>query len=104
MPDAVGADLPVMQQAAQHVYDVNTNIQAQLTTLITRLGALEGSWRGDAATSFTVLKLRWDEDARKLNEALRTIGDALRQSHINYSTTETTSATGFTRIAARLNG
>ncbi len=104
MPDAVGADLPVMAQAAQHVYDVNTNIQSELTTLITRLGALEGAWRGAAATSFTTLKTRWDEDARKLNEALRAIGDALKQSHVNYTSAESVNTTGFSKITSLLNG
>ncbi|MCM3921858.1 WXG100 family type VII secretion target [Frankia sp. AiPs1] len=104
MPDAVGVDLNVMRQASQHVYDVNANIQNQLNLLIGRLEALQGNWHGDAATSFQVLKERWNGDARKLSEALQSIGDALKQSHANYQGTEEQNRSGFSRIGTALNG
>jgi WXG100 family type VII secretion target len=104
MSDSVGLDLGVMHQASRHVYDTNVHIQTQLTQLITKLEGLQGSWRGDAATSFHVLKDRWNTDAQKLNEALRNIADALDKSHTNYSGTEDVNQTGFSRIGTALNG
>ena len=55
-----------------------------------------------AATSFQVLKQRWHEDASKLNQALRGIGDGLTQNRSNYATTEETNQQGFSSISSRL--
>ena len=44
------AELSTMQTASQHVYDVNAQIQAQLSNLLARLDPLMGTWQGSAAT------------------------------------------------------
>src|SRR6476661_8064766 len=82
--------LPTMQQASQHVYDVNQQIQTQLSNLLNRLEPLTSSWQGEAATSFHQLKMRWNDNATKLNQALQGIGDGLKQSHQTYQTHEAT--------------
>src|SRR5216683_683399 len=56
-------ELGAMQTAAQHVFDVNAQIQSQLSSLQSRLDPLMGTWQGSAATSFQVLKERWHQDA-----------------------------------------
>jgi WXG100 family type VII secretion target len=56
------AELATMQVAAQHVYDVNAQIQSQLSNLLARLDPLTSTWQGSAATSFQVLKDRWHQD------------------------------------------
>jgi uncharacterized protein YukE len=49
-----------------------------------------------------MLKQRWHEDASKLNQALRGIGDGLTQTRNNYASTEETNQQGFSSISSRL--
>jgi WXG100 family type VII secretion target len=97
-------DLSTMQTAAQHVYDVNAQIQSQLSNLQSRLDPLMGTWQGSAATSFQVLKERWHQDATQLNAALRAIGEGLVKVHGNYQATEQSNQQGFTSITRKLGG
>jgi WXG100 family type VII secretion target len=98
------AELSTMHVAAQHVYDVNAQIQAQLSSLLARLDPLAGSWQGGAASSFKVLKERWHQDAMQLNAALRAIGDGLIKVHANYQAAEDAGQQKFTSITSRLGG
>jgi 6 kDa early secretory antigenic target len=97
-------ELSTMQAAAQHVYDVNAQIQSQLSNLQSRLDPLMGTWQGSAATSFQVLKERWHQDATQLNAALRAIGEGLVKVHGNYQATEQSNQQGFTSITRKLGG
>ena len=98
------ADLSNMQAASQHVYEVNAQIQSQLSNLLARLDPLTGTWQGSAATSFQVLKDRWHQDATQLNAALRAIGEGLAKSHSTYQTTEQDTQQSFTSISKKLGG
>ena len=95
-------DLSTMQQAANHVFEVNEAVQAQLTSLLQRLEPLTGSWRGPAAVSLHALKQRWHENATRLNETLRGIGEGLVQAGRNYAASEETNQQGFTAVAGTL--
>jgi WXG100 family type VII secretion target len=98
------AELSTMQAASQHVYDVNAQIQSQLSNLLARLDPLTSTWQGSAATSFQVLKDRWHQDATQLNAALRAIGDGLVKAHTNYQAAEETTQQSFTSITRKLGG
>ena len=98
------ADLSTMHVAAQHVYDVNSQIQSQLSNLLARLDPLMSTWQGSAATSFLVLRDRWHQDATQLNAALKAIGDGLVKVHGNYEATEDSTRQSFTSITSRLGG
>ena len=102
MAGSFRTELPTMQVASGHVFEVNDQIQAQLAALLSRLEPLLGSWQGDAATSFHVLKERWNANAQQLNTALRGIGDALVVNTTNYRTTEEANASSFTGISSVL--
>jgi WXG100 family type VII secretion target len=105
MPGGAGSfrtELPTMEVAGRHVYEVNAQIQSSLSNLLARLDPLMGSWQGSAATSFQVLKERWHEDASKLNQALRGIGDGLVQNQRTYASTEETNLQGFSSITSKL--
>jgi len=97
-------ELATMQTASQHVYDVNAQIQSQLSNLLARLDPLMGTWQGSAATSFHALKDRWHQDATQLNATLRAIGDGLVKVQGNYQATEDTSQQSFTSITRKLGG
>ncbi len=98
------AELATMQAAAQHVYDVNAQIQSQLNSLLSRLDPLTGTWQGGAATSFQALKDRWHQDATQLNAALRAIGDGLTKAHGSYQAVDESTQQGFTSITRKLGG
>lgn len=98
------AELSTMHGAAQHVYDVNAQIQTQLSTLLARLDPLMSTWQGSAATSFQALKDRWHQDATQLNAALKAIGDGLVKSQASYNATEENTQQSFTSITRRLGG
>ena len=102
MSGTFGVELPAMQAAAQHVDEVNAQIQSQLTGLLDRLEPLKIAWKGDGATSFNALIERWHEDATQLNSVLRSIGDRLSQTHTNIARTEGDVGQSFDVIAGRL--
>jgi WXG100 family type VII secretion target len=95
-------ELPSMQAAATHVSEVKGNISTQLTQLMDKLAPLEGTWQGQAATSFHMLKQRWLDDASKLSVALDGIAEKLRQSEKGYAQSEEAGATSFSQITNRL--
>jgi WXG100 family type VII secretion target len=91
-----------MQAAAQHVDEVNTQIQSQLGSLLNRLEPLAGAWKGEGATSFNALIERWHQDATQLNSVLRSIGERLSQTHGNITRTEGEVGQSFDTITSRL--
>lgn len=95
-------DLGTMGSSAAHVNEVNAQIQSQLTSLMSRLEPLQAQWQGAAAGSFTQVKVQWNENARKLNEALRSIGEALAMNQTNYALSDDTNRQGFTGISSVL--
>jgi WXG100 family type VII secretion target len=102
MNDGFGATTEEMQKAARQVLTVNDAVQADLAMLRTRLVPLAGGWRGEAASVFTRLMARWDADAMALNEALRTIGQAIDTSGSSYRAHEDEHTTGMSTIRAAL--
>ena len=102
MSGKFGVELPTMQAAAQHVDEVNQQIQSQLTSLLTRLEPLKAAWKGEGATAFNGLLERWHEDATQLNSVLQTIGERLSQTHGNITRTEGEVGQSFNTITGRL--
>jgi len=98
-----GTQLDQMRTSAQHVYEVNDEVQGELAQLGSALDALISQWRGEAATSFTNVRMRWDSEARSLNDALRGIGDTLMAGHADYTARQQTQSEVFGRINSTLN-
>lgn len=95
--------VPTMDVAAQHVFEVNDQIQSTLSNLLNRLEPLMSTWQGSAAGSFHTLKQRWVDNAAKLNDSLRGIGDGLVANSTQYATTEETNTAGFTGMTGNLS-
>jgi WXG100 family type VII secretion target len=95
-------ELPTMQAGSQHVFQVNANIQGQLSGFIARLEPVAAQWQGEAATSFQQLKNQWHQSATRLNTALQGIGDALVANTSNYAQSEDQNRQGFTGISSVL--
>jgi len=99
---AFNTERSTMAVASGHVYEVNDHVQATLRDLLNRLDPLMSTWQGSAAGSFHVLKERWNDNAVKLNGALRSIGDGLVQAETNYAASEDSNNAGFTGITGNL--
>ena len=102
MAGQYGTQLDTMQQASQHVRDVNESIQQQLSSLMARLEPLTGAWKGEAAVAFQRLHARWNEDATLLNNALSDIADAIAVSRTTYQTSDQTQSSSFSSITSAL--
>lgn len=102
MADGFLTTVEEMQRAGGHVFAVNDTVQADLATLRSKLAPLAGAWRGEAATAFAGLMTRWDAGARTLNEALRSIGEAIQTSGRSYQAQEEQQAAGMSSISAAL--
>lgn len=86
--DGFGTTTEEMARAGGQVLTVNEAVQNELVALRGRLAPLAGAWTGRAAGQFSALMARWDADARSLNEALRSIGEAIRGSAGTYQQQE----------------
>lgn len=98
MAGGFGTSVDTMQTAGSHVFDVNEAVQGQLSTLKNQLAPLAGAWTGNASTAFQTLMVRWDENARSLNDALRAIGEAIQASGVTYDTTDQDEQAAFTNL------
>jgi WXG100 family type VII secretion target len=96
--DGFGAGTDEMARAAQHVAGVNHAVQGELSALRGRLEPLAGAWVGRAAAQFAQLMVRWDTDARSLNQALAGIGHAIEGSHGTYQRQEDDQVAAMTSI------
>jgi len=100
--DGYGATTEEMARAAQHVASVNQSVQGELSALRGRLEPLAGAWVGQAAAQFTQLMIRWDTDARALNQALGGIGHAIEGSRNTYQRQEDDQLAAMTSITNAL--
>jgi len=85
------------------VFEVNDEVQSELSQLGAALDSLIAQWRGEAATSFGNVRMRWDSEARSLNDALRGIGDTLMAGHTDYAARQQSQSETFGRIGGTLN-
>lgn len=91
-----------MERAGKHVQSVNETVQNDLRTLRSQLEPLRGAWRGAASVQFAALMERWDNDARLLNEALRSIGEAIQGSAVTYRAQDEAQSGSLSSITAAL--
>lgn len=98
-----GTDLDQMRTSGQHVFEVNDEVQAELSQLGAALDSLLAQWRGSAAMSFGNVRMRWDAEARSLNDALRGIGDTLMAGHADYTARQQNQSDSFGRVNGTLN-
>lgn len=100
--DGFGTTTEEMERAGRHVLSVNEGVQAELAALRGKLGPLAGAWTGNASAAFTALMVRWDDDAKMLNQALRAIGESIQGSRVTYQQQEDAQAVRMSSITAAL--
>lgn len=81
-----GTETETMAAASRHVEQVAGDVDATLRTLQGQLAPLAGAWKGTASTAFQALMTRYQENADKLNQALRGISEQLGSAGVTYAT------------------
>ncbi|MFF1615801.1 WXG100 family type VII secretion target [Amycolatopsis sp. NPDC058278] len=70
------------------VTEVRAQMDQNLSTLRDRIEATRAGWQGEAQKAFDHVMLRFDEDARGMNQALQRIGELLREAGSKYERSE----------------
>ena len=69
-----------------------------------RIKTIEGQMIAMGAVSFQQLMTAWNEDARKVTNALVQLEDSLRRTQQEYDTTDEDQNLTFTKVTQRLGG
>jgi WXG100 family type VII secretion target len=100
--DGYGTSIEEMEGAGAHVFGVNDNVQGDLQRMRAQLEPLAGLWQGLAATEFVKLMQRWEANAASLNQALRGIGESIKDSGRTYQQQEDAQAASMSSISTVL--
>jgi WXG100 family type VII secretion target len=104
MAGGFGTQTAQMASCAKDIQNVEQEINATVNKLNSDLAPLEASWKGQASQAFQQLQQRLMEDAKKLNQALSDIANAMKSASDTYSQQEEEAHHGISNIASRLNG
>jgi WXG100 family type VII secretion target len=92
-----------MAQGATKVDDAATQIQGHISNLRTEVETMMGGWRGQAANSFVQVHDAFEQQATKINAALRRMHEALVATNQTYGTQETNQTDTLTGLAGQIN-
>ncbi|WIM96791.1 WXG100 family type VII secretion target [Actinoplanes oblitus] len=95
------AESAVMASTAAKFDQVNGALQLMLSTLMSELSELGGSWRGLGATAFEQVKTQYAADLQSLNNALAETAESIRASGAGYHATDADAATRVARTGGR---
>ena len=76
----------------------------RIKTIEGQMIAIGSNWQGMGAVSFQQLMTAWNEDARKVTNALVQLEDSLRRTQQEYDTTDEDQNLTFTKVTQRLGG
>ena len=91
-----------MAKGAQAVEEATTLIHGHLGTLQQHVDTMLSQWRGGASHSFGNAHAAFAEQGQKLNNALRTMHEALVQTAQAYQAQEADGSASFNSIATQL--
>lgn len=77
-----------LKALSSRISQVNSQIQGEVKRLDGVISTIAGGWQGQAASSYNRLQQQWNEDARKMNNILNDIKEAVDSTRQNYSATE----------------
>ena len=91
--------LPKGVQAIESTY---ADLQGHFSRLEGDLSTIGSSWQGAASVQFTQLMQQWQENARKVNEALQELADNLRGTHQSMEANESDTESSFSQLLGGL--
>jgi WXG100 family type VII secretion target len=104
MSSGLRTGISTMDTAAQHVDDVNQQVQSRLRTLQGQVEQAMAGWKGSGSASWRSLMNRYDADAQQLNTALQTIAVRMRDNRKGYQQVQAQVVQGANSIANQLQG
>lgn len=93
-----------MQQGAVKVDDAANAIQGHISNLRSEIETMMGGWRGEASNAFTGVHQSFEQQAGKINQALRNMHEALVSTHRTYGSQESSQTETLTGLAGQING
>ncbi len=93
-----------MAQGATKVDDAANQIQGHISTLRSEVETMMGGWRGEAANSFMQVHDAFEQQAAKINNALRNMHQSLQATHRTYGSQEADQTSTLTGLAGQING
>jgi WXG100 family type VII secretion target len=93
-----------MSQGAAKVDEAAGQIQGVLGQLRSEVDTMMGGWRGEAASAFMQVHGAFEEQANRINTALRQMHEALMATYRTYGTQESTQTQSLTGLAGQING
>ena len=91
--------LPRGVQAIESTY---ADLQGHFSRLEGDLSTVGSSWQGAASVQFTQLMQQWQDNARKINEALQELADNLRGTHQSMEANEADTKSTFSQLLGGL--
>jgi WXG100 family type VII secretion target len=77
-----------MDKVAGRFDSTNSALQSMLSSLMNQLEPLQSRFVGAGGSSFTQVKLAWQEDVQKINRALSETATAIRTAGQNYTSSD----------------
>jgi len=93
-----------MQQGATKVDSAAQQIQGHIQNLRSEVETMMGGWKGEAAGAFMQVHDAFEQQATKINNALRQMHEALVSTHRTYSTQESDQTSSLSGLAGQING
>ncbi len=104
MAGVISAEEGALRRGAQAVNETKAGIDQQVKNVRGEIEQLRGYWQGSAAVSFTTLMNSWDEQARKLNNVLVTLEDALSGTERDAAATEEEHQSTISGLGSMMSG
>ena len=93
-----------MAQGAAKVDEAAMQIQGLIGQLRSEVETMMGGWRGEAASAFIQVHDAFEQQANRINNALRQMHEALLATYRTYGTQESTQTQSLTGLAGQING
>ncbi|WP_213002704.1 WXG100 family type VII secretion target [Winogradskya consettensis] len=91
------AESAVMAQTAAKFDQVNQDLTSMLNRLMSELSVLQTAWAGRGARAFENVRAQYQQDLSQLNKALAETAVAIKESGVNYDTTDESAADSMTK-------
>ena len=92
-----------MAQGAAKVDEAANQIQGHINNLRAEVETMMGGWRGEAASAFVQVHDAFEQQATRINTALRQMHEALVSTHRTYGTQESTQTQTLSGLAGQIN-
>ena len=102
MAGEVSAADGALKAGAAQVAQSRGELTQQLSALEGKLNGIGAQWQGQGSTAFQSLMVRWNEDARKIINALNEFEQNLNTSQTTYTSSDEQQSSTMSRLSGRL--